>query len=181
MTPLIDRTWELINVGLDIMSKADKTIEVDLSVKDDYKENFKRLYDIVVQYMESKENPLDRHKIASIIMISIIQTDVIKSLRKEGVFVGKYILATEVGLSYMLGELNDKLECKGVQRLEKYIFPKAMSCPTDYFRIFYRNLYYAHNNKEWNLNPLDIAERLFLLEYITLEKNGIDPSILNEY
>ena len=132
--------------------------------------------------MKDSSKPLDRHKIAAILIISTIRTDVLKSTKKNenDIFIGNYILATEVGLSYMLQILNEELEKRELPPIEKYYFPEAFSCKTDYSKIFYRNLYFSNENADWGLNPLDIAERLFLLEYITLLKNEIDTSILKE-
>ena len=45
--------------------------------------------------------------------------------------------------------------------------------------IMCRNLYYAKN--DYKLNPLDLADRLFLVEYIALTKEGIAPDILKDY
>lgn len=42
-----------------------------------------------------------------------------------------------------------------------------------------RNLYYAKT--DYKLNPLDLADRLFLVEYIALMKEGIDPDTLKDY
>lgn len=45
--------------------------------------------------------------------------------------------------------------------------------------IMCRNLYYAKT--DFTLNPLDLADRLFLVEYIALTKDGINPDILKDY
>lgn len=57
--------------------------------------------------------------------------------------------------------------------------PNAQSCGTPYMEIMCRNLYYAKN--DYKLNPLDLADRLFLVEYIALTKEGIAPDILKDY
>lgn len=180
MSALFIKTWELITVASEIMCKENSDINFDTSKENIFKELCTNLYDDVLKYMAEEKSPLDRHKVAAIIMIAIVKSDILTS-SKEGRFLGNYILATEVGLSYMLKELNDKLAEKGKKKIDEFYFPQAMSCPTDYLKIFYRNIYFANTNTEWSLNPLDMAERLFLLEYLTLEKNKIDPSILREY
>lgn len=184
MTPLIQRTWEAICVGAEIFCKEDEYITTNISANayDLFQKNFKELYnDILNNYMENQNNPLDRHKVAAIIIISIIKAEILKTKKENsGLFMGNYILAVEVGLSYMLGELNEKLKEHEEKEINLFLFPNAISCNTNYFRILYRNLYYANNNKKWGLNPLDIAERLFLIEYRTLEKNGINPDNLKE-
>ncbi len=181
MTPLIEKTWDAFCVGAKIMCNEDPHIIFDPSRKENYFNTFKRIHAQILQYMEDEKLPLDRHKIASIIIVSGLTANVLESQNEKGVFLGNYILATEVALSYMLGELNEVLKEQGQNAIDSFFFPKAISCNTDYFRILYRNLYYSQNNAEWGLNPLDMAERLFLLEYMTLNKNGIDPEILKEY
>lgn len=181
MTPLIEETWKLVVVGADLVRNSDSNVTADFSTESIYKTEFKELYNKVGNYMEDAQKPLDRHKIAAIVMIATIRASVLKSSEQENKFVGNYVLAEEVGLSYMLGMLNKRLKEKGKEELKEFYFPNALACETSYFRIFYRNLYFANESEDWGLNPLDIAERLFLLEYLTLEKNGIDPEILKEY
>ena len=53
--------------------------------------------------------------------------------------------------------------------------PTDMACKTDYFDILTHNLYFSRN--DYMLNPLDLVDKLFLLEYLTF-KNNI--SILNK-
>lgn len=181
MTPLIEKTWDTVCVGAKIMCNEDSQMVFDPSRKENYFSTFKKIHAQILQYMEDEKLPLDRHKIASIIIVSALTANVLESTNENGIFLGNYILATEVALSYMLGELNEILKEQEQKTVDSFFFPKAISCNTNYFRIFYRNLYYSQNNAEWGLNPLDMAERLFLLEYMTLVKNNINPEILKEY
>lgn len=184
MTPLINEVWEVVTVGANAMCAENAEIRFNISKKDMFEGLCKKIYSNLLQYMEDKDKPLDRHKMAAIFMISVIKAEVLDATKTQDVFVANYVLGAEVGFSYMRKALNERLEERlgdETKSIEKFFFPQANSCPTDYFRIFYRNLYYANTNNEWNLNPLDIAERLFLLEYLTLEHNGIQPSILKEY
>lgn len=80
----------------------------------------------------------------------------------------------------MQDRLNKKLVDKGENPIGKIWMQDALSCDTPYFEILCRNLFYAKSDAGWNINPLDMAEKLFILEYVTLEKNGIDPHILKE-
>ena len=178
MKPLIEKTWELICLGAKYICEENKEIEMDIEKERVYNTEFRSIHECVLKDMRDVNNPLDRHKIAAIIMMATIKTDMLKSSCTEGIFIGNYILATEVGLSYMLSELNEVLIEKKLPTIESFFFPEAISCETSYNRIFYRNLYFANTCDEWGLNPLDIAERLFLLEYMTLEKNGISPKFL---
>lgn len=181
---LTAKIWDMISQGIRIMEMGCDTVIHNRNSKERFEKTFEELYIYIAdEYMQCPDEPLDRHKVAAITMISVINADVVVSSQKnqDDIFFGNYTLATDSGLQYMLSEMNKRLADKGLEQVEGYCFPVAMACETDYYRIFYRNLYFAHNNKKWNLNPLDIAERLFLIEYMTLEDKGIDPRILKEY
>lgn len=181
---LLDKMWNVIEQGVQLFISEDNKIKYNRDSKRIFKDTFVNLYKKIVEnYMENTEEPLDRHKVAAITIVSIIKADVLicSKIEANNVFLGNYILATDSALTYMIEEMNKRLYHKGERVLNGYVFPEAMACETDYYKIFYRNLYFADSDVDWRLNPLDIAERLFLLEYITLEKNGIDPSVLKEY
>lgn len=184
MNNLIEKLWDIIYQGAQVYSYDKSHIKYNRESKSTFENVFVDLYEKIARdYMQEMEEPLDRHKVAAITMISVIKAKVLEcnKIEEDDVFLGNYILATDSGLTYMLGEMNKRLDEKKGKEVKGYVFPEAMACETIYYKIFYRNLYFADSNNEWGLNPLDIAERLFLLEYITLEKNGIDPSILKEY
>lgn len=156
-------------------------VEFDESKKELFEKNCNKLISLVKQYMNETSAVLDRHKMAAIIIIAIIQTKPL-TYKKESddvVFVANYVVASEVGFSYMRESLNEVLEEMGEMLIDRYFFPESWTCENGYFRVFYRNLYFADNSIEWGLNPLDISEKLFLIEYITLMKKGINPEKLN--
>lgn len=183
MGPIINRTWDLLAASVAQAKQQDIHIDCNQNAFDKYKKIFKDKYDFIkINFMKSSVSALDRHKVASIIIASIIESDSViynQKISDGKVFFGKYQIAVSVGLSYMLDQLNEMLAKKS-NKIEKYWFPEAFSCKTPYFDIFARNLYFTHEKTNWNLNLLDIAEILFLLEYMTLQKNGIDPSLLND-
>lgn len=187
MEKLVSRIWGNVVAGVNFMCLNDKSLNhKDLQTQEPIFENeFMALYrKIVSNYMLEGTETLDRHKVAAIIMCSVIKSDLLEAEQgghASKIFLGNYILATDCGFAYLLKELNMKLNECNIMEIKKFFFPKALACETIYYRIFYRNLYFADNSEDWHLNPLDIAERLFLLEYMTLEKSGIDPNILKEY
>ncbi len=187
MKKLVDRVWDSICAGINVIRMNDSSIKSDdlNKKKKVFEDNFHLLYDKINRdYMTSDTETLDRHKVASIIMVSIIKSNILTTqttIPADKHFMGNYILATDCGFAYMLKELNEKLRNLGQKEIRNFFFPDAMACKTSYYRIFFRNLYFANNDSDWNLNPLDIAERLFLLEYMTLKEEGINPNILNEY
>lgn len=180
LNQMADDFWDLVQKGAKIYGRADSSVKVHKK-KDAFKKTYVDLYkEISAKYMKNFKEPLDRHKVAAILIISVIKADILSVKENTERFTGNYALAVEVGLNYMMDELNRRLQKKGQRTLESYNFPTPWTCDTPYYRIFYRNLYYADKNEKWGLNPLDIAEKLFLLEYITLLKNDIDPEILQE-
>lgn len=181
MTPLIDNTWNLLQ------SEYNKYDNPNFKFNTEKEETFKRMFTekyhhIMKEYMDESVDNLDRHKVAALIIVSILETEAIsfENLEKDYIFIGAELLALRVGLAYMLKKLNEKLAERGVDKtIEEFTFPTAQSCPTPYMEIMCRNLYYAKT--DFKLNPLDLAERLFLVENIMLIKEGIDPDILKEY
>lgn len=130
--------------------------------------------------MKSNVSELDRHKVAAASIIACIKTNIIHRegpLSAKKKFIGQEMIATEVALKWMLNGLNSQLRSQNIQiEINDYTMPTAFACPTPYFEIFSRNLFFA--GRDYVLNPLDIAEKLFLLEYITLLENNIDPTTL---
>lgn len=168
--------WSLVRKSVSVYQNEKLVVFQDRSKEftSSYVEQYKN---ILENYMKNKEESLDRHKVAAIVIIAVIKAKVLASQKSNDKFTGNYALAVDVALNYMLDEVNEILKKqKSQQQLEGYVFPTATTCNTEYYKIFYRNLYYINTNPDWRLNPLDIADRLFLLEYITLLEKGIDPN-----
>lgn len=181
MKPLINEIWNLVKAGS--KSILNKQIYFD-DVFDEFSNEFKRSYDDILRnYMDNSVIALDRHKVAAIIIISLIKAEPLKirNLSDDMIFLGNENLAFQIGLSYMQHELNKTLLEKGVNRkIVQYKMPEAMACETYYIDIVCRNLYYSKVREDWGLNPLDLSERLFLIEYLTLINEGIEPLRLRE-
>lgn len=183
MTPLIENVWDLLANEYNKHYKENLNFKFDQTKKNDFKQLFTQKYDFIMKtYMDSSVEYLDRHKVAALIIVSLLEIDAISydNLDEDCVFVGAELLALKVGLAYMVEKLNEKLYSRGIERkIEEFKFPKAQSCDTSYLDIMCRNLYYA--KKDYKLNPLDLADRLFLVEYIALFKEGLDPDVLKDY
>lgn len=183
MTPLIENVWDLLNHEYNKYNQKNPNFKFDNTKKENFKQMFFWKYNNVkTKYMDASVEDLDRHKVAALIIISLLEIDAISydSLDEDCIFIGAELLALKIGLAYMVEKLNEKLFLKGYDRkIEKINFPDAQSCNTSYMDIMCRNLYYAKTDYE--LNPLDLADRLFLVEYVTLLKEGIDPDILKDY
>lgn len=138
-------------------------------------------------FMKNDVMELDRHKIAAILTISIIESKAVSydNEPSDKVFMGLQILAVTCGLSYMQSQLNNQLKQNG-RSIEKYWMPEPFSCTTYYLEVMARNLYYEENasdeagNKLWRLNPLQLANTYYFLELYTLEKEKIPTDIVKE-
>ncbi len=183
MTPLIENVWDLLNDEYNTYNRKNPNFKFDNTKKENFKQIFSEKYNIVkTKYMDVSVMDLDRHKVAALIIISLLEIDVIsyEGLDEDCIFIGAELLSLKVGLAYMVEKLNEKLSLKGyIKKIEKINFPNAQSCDTSYMDIMCRNLYYAKT--DYKLNPLDLADRLFLVEYIALMKEGIDPDTLKDY
>ena len=185
MTETIKRTWKLLEDTVKQTNYKNPEIQLNNGSYDIYEQRFNYWYkNIKDKYMNNNVTYLDRHKVAAIVIISIIESHAIdcsKEISSEKKFIGQYLTAASVGITYMQDRLNYLLIKKREKPIEKIWMPEIVfSCNVPYFDIFCRNLYYADDEKDWGLNPLDISKELFLLEYITVEKQGIDPRILKE-
>lgn len=175
----LEYVWRELKDCYDYYHGYDKKL-VFTDDKNAFFTKFREIYDdIKDKYMRKDVIELDRHKVVAAQITTCIETNLItRDVKKGDVFLGLYMIALEVGLNWMLIGLNDALARVGVHKeIVEYTMPEAFACSTKYFEVFSRNLYYSHV-KGKGLNPLDISEKLFLLEYITLLRNGIDPKVL---
>ena len=127
---------------------------------------------------------LDSHKIAAVIICSIIKADALRVSdydfeSDKRIFDGNEKVAVKVGLGYMAAALKKIMEgTSEADKFTEYIMPRALMCDTDYMTIICRNLYYAKTYYE--LNPIDLANTLFLFEQFTLLHKKVDLEILRE-
>lgn len=184
MKEIVIAAWSVLDIAVTQARSKDENVVLNEDAKDEFGRLFKEKYEFVKKtFMKKSVKYLDRHKVASIIIAAAVEADVVvyKSKVPEGnAFIGKYLIPTSAGLSYMQKRLNEILTEKGQETIKEYHFPVAFSCMTPYLLIFARNLYFTNELTDWKINLLDMSENLFLLEYVTLIKNGLDPSILIE-
>ena len=181
MRKAVNSIWEALEMAKEIYSDTDLAFDLSEEKKETFYSDFKAEYEhIKKEYMRPDVSALDRHKVAALTICKIIEHNIIstnKKLTNGEIFLGSEMIALSVGLSYMQRALNQILHSKSIpKKINSYHMPTALACKTDYFDILARNLYFA--KKDYKLNPLDIADKLFLLEYVTLEMEMIDPKLL---
>lgn len=124
MTPLIDNVWDLLTDEYKAYSQGNPNFKFNQSKKDDFKQLFSTKYDdVMTKYMDTSVKYLDRHKVAALIIISLLEIDVIsyESLDEDCLFIGAELLALKVGLAYMVEKLNEKLSSKGIEKKSKIL------------------------------------------------------------
>lgn len=181
-----------------IIEKSSKMMESDKSLvmyKDSetlFHENFNYYHSLIVdKFMKLKDGNLDRHKVAAVIICSILKTNILgiacsKDYPQEmtdTIFLANEKLAFDIALSYMYQMLVIEYQ-KGRIPYDKvfsdYIFPIPLSCDRMYTEVICRDLYFS--KKYFELDPLSIANFLFLLEAYSfgISKLSINMGKLNQ-
>jgi hypothetical protein len=163
-------------------------LELDISKSEVFQNNFRDRYEhVMINYMSEDVTSLDRHKVASIAIIEFVLSEVLKydepKLETNEIFMPKYYLAAQTGLAFMQYWFNNLLKARGIEPIEEWYWPLPLSCPDKpYFCVFSRRLYYIdHSIMSDNgryaktFNEIELAEKLFLFEYLTILKKGLDP------
>lgn len=179
-----EQIWSMFDEVCKDMQKDNDKIQFHPEQKQIFFKIFQEIYDCILNNCMAVDKgitALDRHKVTAIITISGIESDFVSmnEVASGVTFLGKEVVSLSVALSFMQATLNAQLKSVGIDKeIKEFIFPKAWTCNTDYFDIMVRNLYYSQ--QYWKMNPLELAEKFFLIEYITLEKYGIDTEVLRE-
>lgn len=168
-----------------IINNFPNSFEYNENGKVEFDKYFDRYFDAIKEkVMWPEVSGLDSHKIAAVIICAVIKADVLKVSAygynaDKMVFNGNEKVAVKVGLSYMGAALKKILDgTSEVGKFTEYLMPKALMCDTDYMTIICRNLYYAKTY--YKLNPIDLANTLFLFEQFTLLQKGVNLEILRD-
>lgn len=179
---LIESAYEALKTTFERHKKRVKDIEFNDDF-DKFELYFNEEYDgFCKKHMKQKAKSLDRHKVAAIIVVAAMRAQLIssKEIAKSGYLnlITEKII-TEVAFAWIKNELNLKISKNDPSlKVDSLSMPEAFSCDTPYFYIFCRNLYYSYNDNY--LNVLELAEKLFLIEYIVVKEHKIPISYLKE-
>ena len=154
-----------------------------VNFKYDSKENFINTFEakyneIKTSYMRSTIGNLDRHKQAAILLYCTIKNKVFEyndKIESDKIFVGCEQVGLLLCLSYMKDMLNNILEEINEKPIDKYTFPTAFSCETEYFDILTRDIY-LQGYKDDGVYILFLANILYFIEYDTLKE--INPDLI---
>lgn len=177
---------EAIKERVSEISKSDDSLIYHAERESVYQKLFMEHYQTIMDNFMINTESLDWHKQAAIITITTLESEIVttKDSANENTEINilPEIVAIDVALSYMNDCLNVKIANKGIGKpLKKYYLPVAFSCNTKYVEILCRMLYYEKNGiAGMSFNVLELSDRYFLMEYINLIQNGIEPMFLKE-
>lgn len=174
MVAKLQTLWDELLKQAEIVRAQDENIIINKDRSLVFQKNFEEFYDTIKDQNMTKEVVfLDRHKVASIIICAVIKTKVLeyKILEENKVFLGNYHLALSAGLSYLQYELNQILKESGKLPINRFTFPNALYGDKSYKDNLICKLCFSYEKN--GLNVLDLADIMFLLEYINLLQNGI--------
>lgn len=157
----------------------------NVTFKDDSKESFvldfeTKYNEIKKLYMSTPEGNLDRHKQAAILLYCTTKNKVFGykgEIDNDKIFVGCEQLGLMLCLSYMKDMLNNILEEINEKKIDKYIFPTAFSCQTEYFDILTRDIY-LQGYKDAGVYILFLSNIFYFIEYNTLK--DINPDLIEK-
>lgn len=178
-----DAIWKTVLQAVQKMQKEADYIVLYEDSRKLFDKNFDFYYNqISDKFMsdELEEHRLDRHKVAAVIICSILKTKIVgisqESLevceKKE--FLGNEKIAFEVALSYMYSSLKKRFEEGNIpyeNLFDRYELPNPYSCDRKYGEVICRDLYFSNNFYE--LSPLLLANLMFFIEEYSFSSNGI--------
>lgn len=181
-----DVIWNAILIESKIIMKDDPSIVMYTDSEKLFHQNFNYYHSLIIdKFMKLQDKHLDRHKIAAIIICSILKSDILGiacgqecNQTIDDIFLANEKLALNIALSDMYQRLLSECE-EGKIPYDKifpdYVFPVPLSCDRDYTEVICRDLYYS--KKYFELDPLSIANFLFLLEAYSFEATHVEINI----
>ncbi|MDR0531021.1 MAG: hypothetical protein LBG83_03025 [Oscillospiraceae bacterium] len=136
-----------------------------------FETHYSELYQKTQRQMQNPAQPLDRHKTAAIVVLSAVAVRVLDTSALPNNSLLENV-ALQAGLNVQLSRLNWKLQQIGKKPVDRLIDPMM---------FYHAGSYIDHLARLMHNRPPDVfelADRLYLLEYITLLQNRIDVALL---
>ena len=138
--------------------------------------------DIQQNRMKNPDKALDVHKKIAIAVYACLNTELMEykaELKKDQVEVVLEKAAVDMAFSYLKARVKEKADDNGLEMIypDRFEFPIAFSCNTLYPDILVRLLFYQREKRQ-DIDILMLANQFFLVEYIHLLQQGIDPVLL---
>lgn len=171
-----ERIWEKsIKPKIDrMLSSDDDIIFNEVQIKEKIWLTYEECKNRVHTYMQNPDGRIDRHKVAAVMLYSIIENKPfdVKLPAKREVNSKAYMANETLGfntalaivLSFILEEANSKSDHKKIEIFGNgFVFPKCQH--DDYVTNIYKMLYYAKHNNRYDI--FAFAHILFLIEAYT--------------
>lgn len=184
--------WAGLQKSCDFWNKKEEVEKLTFHSEreEDFINSFARYYKTIKgQFMTPETKALDAHKQIAIMLISAWEAHAIEQApcEEDQIPLGCQAVMLDVAFSYLEQSINSKLADLRVRPI-KLKLPDALACETSYFNILRRMLYYElsvggqQGSEEYAMsyNILEWSDRFFLLEYIALLENGIDPRLIKD-
>lgn len=181
MKETIELIWDKVLEESEKIAKDNNDIIMYYDSYEVFESNFYYFDKLIREnFMKKPDEHLDRHKVAAVIICALVNNDILgikadaKSKYEGEIFLANEKIAFNIALSYMYEELliaftEKKVPYESV--FKEYVFPNPYSCDTNYDLVLCRDLYYAKTY--FKLDPLSIANMLFLIEDYSFQAYGI--------
>lgn len=157
--------------------EEDQTLVLYTDAEELFYRNFKYFHSFIMKkFMILGEDKLDRHKIAAIIMCAILESNIVGISKEErdksddSIFLVNEKISVDVGLCEMQRLLKKEFEGGKFPYdaiFEEILLPVPLSCNREYTEVICRDLYFS--KMYYTLNPISLANFLFLLEAYTFQ------------
>lgn len=157
--------------------EEDQTLVLYTDAEELFYRNFKYFHSFIMKkFMILGEDKLDRHKIAAIIICAILESNIVGISKEERdksddlIFLVNEKISLDVGLCEMQRLLKKEFEGGKFPYdtiFEEILLPVPLSCNREYTEVICRDLYFS--KIYYTLNPISLANFLFLLEAFTFQ------------
>lgn len=169
MTSKLELVWNNLVSHVKILAQNNHSIIVKETIYNEFENTVHNMYfDLLKKAMGQNVKYLDRHKVAAIIIVALIDIRVIECREDESESSMRllYQTAFSSGLSYMLYELNHDRLSNGKDAISQYVFPHQMFGDDSYCENAVKMLCFSRDNLDGSI--LLLANILFLIEAYTL-------------
>ncbi|MCM1246294.1 MAG: hypothetical protein NC293_11695 [Roseburia sp.] len=182
---LAKKFWEYIEARA--QEKPDSII-FNSEKKEEFLQSYTKEYKLIINnYMKWGTTSLDSHKCAALFIIQCLKSEIftLGKWDEEDTKINIYpqLVAIDIAFAFMLKCLQETLGKKRIKKkIKAYDLPMPYSCDKPYIDVMARILYYEKDKNELGLsyNLFELSDRLFLIEYLTLLQNGIEPLRLRD-
>lgn len=163
MNSKLDQFWNQMIMYANSVQSVNKDIIIHGERKKDFEDIFHAKYSEVMDiYMSKDVVNLDRHKVAAVLIYSIIKVRMMEYRNKTQICKENYQLAISLALSYIVYEGNLYRKERGQEPLERIKFPEVYNGDKDYKNLLLCTLEMLDINDD--INVLQLANMMLLLE-----------------